>query len=446
MIKKTIDTDLKEKERKIRRQIFNSIFSFLTITAICLLLWKLRSLILPIVVGALLAYLFRPVKDRFQVSWLPHELRVLFLFACVGFGLFMGISRARKMIPDERQKLELKVRLKFKVNEKFQEIVGKNEREKRQNPVSQLVSKEAGPMVDSLNHFLDLDQDEIDLFLKYRKGYKGEAPIEDKFYDYFQANLTTNKYAAEAKQREVASAIAGAGSGNVGHAASPEAASENQPRDEIKKGSLMEDLSVWILAPLIFVFMGFDNGQIRKYVIGLVPNRYFELSLTVLDMLDEAIGNYLRGTLMECGLVGITLTIGLFLLGIPVSLALAIGFVSGLVNAIPFLGPAIGMVIALCYSLIAENIQPILPGLASQDIAIYVVALVAITHVLDNVVFQPIVLGSAVNLHPLVVIVAIIGGSILMGVWGMLLAIPTVVIIKTAVETLFKELKDYRII
>jgi AI-2E family transporter len=53
---------------------------------------------------------------------------------------------------------------------------------------------------------------------------------------------------------------------------------------------------------------------------------------------------------------------------------------------------------------------------------------------------------SAVNIHPLVVVVAIIGGSLIMGLWGMVFAIPTVVVVKTAVETLFKELKDYRII
>ena len=72
--------------------------------------------------------------------------------------------------------------------------------------------------------------------------------------------------------------------------------------------------------------------------------------------------------------------------------------------------------------------------------------LVGITHVLDDVVFQPFVLGSAVNIHPLAVIVAIIGGSLIMGLWGMLLAIPTVVVVKTTVETLFKELNEYHII
>lgn len=428
------DLDKKERDRNTRRKMFHVGFVLLIVPLCVFLLWKLSALLLPIVVGALLAYLFRPVRDRFRISWLPHELRVLTLFACVGLGLFLAINKARQMIPDERQKLELKVRLKYKVNEKYQEIVGTRNAEKRMNPAAQLISKEIGPAMDQLNKLLDLDPDEIELFQKYRAGYKGQEPIEDKFYDYFQANQTTSVYTQVAPRDPATTQKPTTTSTQAG-----------SQESEIKNG-LMEELSIWILAPLIFIFLGFDNGQMRRYFIGLVPNRYFELSLTVMDMLDDAIGKYLRGTLLECSLVGLTLAVGLFLLGIPFPLALAIGFVSGLANAIPFLGPAIGLVIALAYSLIAESITPLIPGLSSQDLAMYVVVLIGIAHVLDNVVYSPIVLGNAVNLHPLVVIVAIIGGSTLMGVWGMLLAIPTVVVVKTAIETLFKELKDYRII
>ena len=149
---------------------------------------------------------------------------------------------------------------------------------------------------------------------------------------------------------------------------------------------------------------------------------------------------------MECFLVGLTLTLGLILLGIPFGIAVAIGVVSGLLNAIPFLGAAIALVIGVGYALIAENVRPLIPGLNPSDLALYVVILVVLVHVLDDVVFQPFVLGSAVNVHPLVVVIAIIGGSLIMGLWGMLFAIPTVVVMKTAVATLFKELKDYRII
>jgi predicted PurR-regulated permease PerM len=110
------------------------------------------------------------------------------------------------------------------------------------------------------------------------------------------------------------------------------------------------------------------------------------------------------------------------------------------------LGTIIALVICLSYALIAENLQPLIPGLDPNNLPVYVMILVLITHVLDDVVFQPFVLGSAVSIHPLVVIVAIISGSLIMGLWGMLFAIPTVVVVKTAVETLFKELKDYRIV
>src|SRR5262249_12060107 len=155
----------------------------------------------------------------------------------------------------------------------------------------------------------------------------------------------------------------------------------------------------------------------------------------VLDRLDDAIGKYLRGTLTECFLVGLTLTVGLILLGIPAGIAIAIGVGAGLLNAIPFLGTIIALGIGGGYALVAENVRPRIPGRNRIDLAVYVVILVVITHVLDDVVFQPFVLGSAVNVHPLVVVIAIIGGSLIMGLWGMLFAIPTVVVVKTAVAT-----------
>jgi putative heme transporter len=138
--------------------------------------------------------------------------------------------------------------------------------------------------------------------------------------------------------------------------------------------------------------------------------------------------------------------LGLILLGIPVGPAIAISLVSGLVNAIPWLGTAIALAICLSYALIAENIVPLVPGLNPNNLPLYVLILVGIARVLDDLVFQPFVLGSAVDIHPLVVVVAIISGSLILGLWGMIFAVPTVVVVKTAVETLFKELRDYRII
>ena len=416
----------KEQERKVRRRVFALFFAILVLIAGGLLIWKLSGLVVPIIVGALLAFLFRPVEERFKIPWLPHELQVLCSFAAIGLVLFFALDTARKYIPDDKQQLEYRVRLKYKLNEKYQQLVTKSPEGKPSMLVS-FIQKQTDPLMDKVNQLLELDPKEKQQFLHDRSGHFGE---NNKILGYFEANQNTRNYAAPEQAPAVAPAATATIAAPVQSAASGE-------------GSSWEP---WILAPLIFIFLGFDNGQIRRYFIGLVPNRYFELSLTLLDRLDNAIGKYLRGTLMECALVGLTLCLGLVLLGTPVGIATTIGLVCGLVNAIPMLGTIIALVICLSYALIAENLEPLIPGLDPNNLPLYVMILVGITHVLDDVVFQPFVLGSAVSIHPLVVIVAIIGGSLIMGLWGMLFAIPTVVVVKTAVETLFKELKDYRIV
>ena len=427
-------------ERKVRGRVFRLVFAIFALILAGFLIWKLSSLILPIIVGGLLAFLFRPVKERFKIPWLPHELQVLCSFAAIGLLLFFAFDTARKQIPDDKQKLEFKVRLKYKSNEKYQQLVTKSP-EAKSSMLLGLIRKEVDPLMDKVNELLELDPEEGKLFLKYRATVgressswtasgTGKSPTEDKFLAYFRANQNTRKYA---KPEEAPAAATAATAAVAAPVESPAAANSSS-------------FEAWILAPLIFVFLGFDNGQMRRYLIGLVPNRYFELSLTLLDRLDDAIGKYLRGTLTECFLVGLTLCLGLILLGIPVGPAIAISVIAGLVNAIPFLGTLIALAICLSYALVAENIEPLIPGLNSDNLPLYVLLLVGITHVLDDVVFQPFVLGSAVNIHPLVVVVAIISGSLIMGLWGMVFAIPTVVVVKTAVETLFKELKDYRMI
>jgi len=423
------DFEEKERERKVRRKVFYFTFGALTFVLGGFLIWKLSILILPIIVGGLLAFVFRPVKERFRIRWLPHELQVLCSFAAIGLALFFAFNTLRKHIPDEEQKLEFKVRLQYKLNEKYQQLVAKSP-DGKPNTTGQIIEKQFGPLMDKVNRFLELGPKERDLFLKYAAGYNGKPPIDKKFVAYFWANQKTGKYVVPEE--------------TPAETTPPAAQPQAPPGSE--GASLENKLSAWMLAPLIFIFLGFDNGQIRRFFISLVPNLYFELSLTVLDRLDDAIGKYLRGTLTECFLVGLTLIVGLILLGIPVGIAVAIGVVAGLLNAIPFLGTAIALVIGVGYALIAENIKPLIPGLNPNDLALYVVILVVVAHVLDDFFFQPYVLGSAVNVHPLVVVIAIVGGSLLMGLWGMLFAIPTVVVVKTVVATFFKELKDYRII
>ena len=181
------------RERKARRTVFHLTFAALTLLVGGFLIWKLSSLILPIIVGGLLAFVFRPVKDRFKIRWLPHEIQVLCSFAAIGLVLFFAFNTLRKHIPDEEQKLEFKVRLKYKLNEKYRQLVAKPAEEKS-NAVAPLIEKELGPLMDKFNQSLELNPEERDLFLKYAAGYNGKPPIETKFVDYFRSNQHTGKY------------------------------------------------------------------------------------------------------------------------------------------------------------------------------------------------------------------------------------------------------------
>lgn len=411
-----IDPKQKAEEREHRGRWFYRWLILSILALVGFLVYELHSIGLPILVGAMLAYLFRPIKNWFHLSWLPHELRVIMAVMLSVLVVSIGVMKIRDMIPNEKQKLELKVRLKYKLNERFDQVFT------NANPVLGVVQKELQPLMVQMNEVLALSDADKELFMKYRRGYQGEEPISDRYFEYFKKNTKWREPTAVEPDEKTEGHQAG------GHPA------------------MLEALSIWILTPLIFLFLIFDNGQIRGFGISLVPNRYFEMALVMIDDLDEAIGNYLRGTFLECSLVGLTMALGLWLLGFPVSIAFLVGVISGIANAIPFLGTAIGLVISIAYALIAEDTTPLIPGLSPDGMPIYVTILVGITHLLDNAIYSPVVLGSAVNLHPMVVIVAIAGGSIMLGFWGMLLAIPTVVIFKTGLETLVKELKAYRII
>src|SRR5262249_57923095 len=135
------DFEDKELERKIRRRIFALFFAILVLITGGFLIWKLSGLFLPVIVGALLAFLFRPIKERFKIPWLPHELQVLCSFAAIGLVLFFAFDTVRKYIPDDKQKLEFKVRLKYKLNEKYQELVTKPS-ERKSSVVVGLIEKQ----------------------------------------------------------------------------------------------------------------------------------------------------------------------------------------------------------------------------------------------------------------------------------------------------------------
>ncbi len=418
-------------QRKLNRIVIYSVSGAIFLFTAIFLIWSLRPMILPFILGAFLAYLFKPLSNSFKGSTVTKYSKIAVLTIFVGTVFYWGGKLIKESLPSEREKLELQVRLKYRLNERYVTWMGINEETKKGNVIYNNFGEELNPIVKKINDFLTLAPDQIRLFFLYRKGHNGEPPISDKYYEYFlqnskiseefQANLLKQDGTADAENRVIA---------------------------EKKEGlfSLIHSLSIWLIFPLTFLFLLFDKGQILRFTVRQIPNRYFELMLTVIDRVDEALGKYIRGTVVECTLVGITLNIGFWICGMPFKAAFLIGAIGGFTNAIPFFGTVMACIVGCAYALIAEDVQSIIPFMNANNLMIGVVVVVLIAHFLDNAIFQPLVLGGAVNLHPIVVILSVFGGSMLFGFAGMLLAIPTIVVVKVVLETFFHGLKAYRII
>ncbi len=176
---------------------------------------------------------------------------------------------------------------------------------------------------------------------------------------------------------------------------------------------------VWVGLALVFVvfYLVQELGQVRYNLTLMFPQIYKENVKHILNTIDEKVGAYIRGTLMKCLFVGFLTWVGLTLLEMP--FALILGILAGALNIILYIGPVTATVPALILS-----IMPDTPSI------LLVLLLYVGVQILDAFVFTPFFLGKATDLSPLTVIVIVLIGGQLMGLLGIVLAIPITATLK----------------
>lgn len=194
-------------------------------------------------------------------------------------------------------------------------------------------------------------------------------------------------------------------------------------------------LAIAVIVPFMTYFLLKDNKRIIKGIINIMPNRYFEMSYSVLHQISIQLGRFVRGWIFDAFMVGILSAIGLTILGIKNSIT--IGIVAGIGHLIPYFGPIVGGLPAVIISIVQFGNLSMLPSIIIMFLAVYT---------LDNGFIQPNVFSKSVDMHPLAIIILIIVGSEALGVLGMLLAVPIATVLKTAAREIYLGYKQYRII
>jgi predicted PurR-regulated permease PerM len=176
---------------------------------------------------------------------------------------------------------------------------------------------------------------------------------------------------------------------------------------------------IFVLAPIIAFYLLVDLPHIRAVLRGLVPERARGDVMVVTRRLSRAIGGYFRGQLAVAFVVGTMSSIGMLIIDLP--FWLIVGMVAGLFNMIPLIGPWVGAVPGIVIAFTTGG------GLSQ---AIWVAVTMAIVQQIDNHFISPIVMQRAVKLHPAVVMLSLLAGGTLLGFFGLLLAVPTVAVLK----------------
>lgn len=172
-------------------------------------------------------------------------------------------------------------------------------------------------------------------------------------------------------------------------------------------------LTILLLAPFFAFFLLKDGRSISRALFSLVPNNLFETVLSISYKINVQIGGFIRARFIEALIVGGVVLIGLQLIDFPYAVLLSV--IAGATNLIPYLGPVIGAVPAL----VVASIDMDGSGTMFAVVMIYLLA-----NMIDMAIIVPFVVAKIVNLHPVLVVLAIIIGAQVGGIVGMIICIP----------------------
>lgn len=199
--------------------------------------------------------------------------------------------------------------------------------------------------------------------------------------------------------------------------------------------TIISAVSYISMVPLISFFLLKDKTLFRKAIIAVIPNRYFEISLILINKIDETVGRYMRAMLFEVIAVAFMVGITLSIMGVPY--AILIGVVAGVANIIPYFGPLLGAGVAVL-SVVLNGLPP--------SMILWAVAAMYLVQVIDNNIVYPIVVGKTINMHPLIVLLTVLAGAWFGGILWMLLSVPLVYISYSVVRVLYTNLRDFRLL
>jgi putative permease len=188
------------------------------------------------------------------------------------------------------------------------------------------------------------------------------------------------------------------------------------------------------LIPFVTFFILRDRRAIKNGFISIVPNRYFEMTVNILNKIEKQLSSYVRGWLFDALFVGLLTMAGLSILGINNSIL--VGIVAGLGHLIPYAGPIIGGIPAILISIIQFG---------DFGMVIPIILMFTLIYLLDNSIAQPYIFSKSANMNPITIIALLLIGNELLGAFGAIIAIPIATVLKVSARETINGFRNYKL-
>jgi len=211
-------------------------------------------------------------------------------------------------------------------------------------------------------------------------------------------------------------------------------------------GSLASLLGNILIAFFSISFITFfflkDQHLFFETILMWVPDKYVDNVTRALYSIKALLTRYFIGILIQSTCIMILVTIGMTIVGIDFKQALVMGLILGVINVIPYVGPWLGLFIAIIMGVASHITQDF--NTVVIPLVFYMILVEAIVHLIDNIVFQPVIFSSSVKAHPLEIFIVVLAAGFAAGVPGMILGIPGYTVLRVLAREFFNNFKAVR--
>jgi predicted PurR-regulated permease PerM len=174
-----------------------------------------------------------------------------------------------------------------------------------------------------------------------------------------------------------------------------------------------------LIVPFFVYYLLLDMDNLRRILEKHIPTRHRGAGVRLLDEVAEVVRGYVRGRFLIALIMAVIYAVGLLILGVP--LWAAIGLIAGIIGIIPYIGVVTGFLLAVAFAALDGAGIGRLAGI----LGIFVLA-----QILEDYVLTPRIIGNKLDVHPMLVFIALIIGGDLFGLLGLVLAIPVLGVLK----------------